>query len=299
VPQVPPFRLQRHRGQALLNDQSLKRNKYTYNQKVIYVNSLKTHSRTQLPRRQGPLTGATLDGLRRLRSLGLSSNRLSGPLPRAVKRLRGLRDLRLSYNKLTGRFPTYALAECAHLQCLFVNGNTFSPDLNHAELASLGLQHHDLPVVTNDDIADMLLAMGLGSGYEAPHAMVSSGGLYYQYRVDQQLGGSFFASFRFASPCPVLASFGDDRTLSTTTNRLATEESRRRTCGQAWTRLEQEAPGTRTPSAKRRRARRRSPCSHATRQLLTSWASTHCSPSAAARRPSSGRRATSIGATSR
>lgn len=88
-----------------------------------------------------------------------------------------MRDLRLSYNKLTGRFPTYALAECAHLQCLFVNGNTFSPDLNHAELASLGLQHHDLPVVTNDDIADMLLAMGLGSGYEAPHAMVSSGGL--------------------------------------------------------------------------------------------------------------------------
>lgn len=73
-----------------------------------------------------------LDGLSRLpglRTLSLSSNSLSGPLPAFNRRLPGLKSLYLSGNRFSGPLPDDFFVGLSHLKKLWLNANAFTGPL--------------------------------------------------------------------------------------------------------------------------------------------------------------------------
>lgn len=72
--------------------------------------------------------GDTFDGLKNLRHLDLSANRIRGHIPHGMGSLTNLRDLRLSNNLLTSTFPV-SLISLSNLETLLLDSNGLSGPL--------------------------------------------------------------------------------------------------------------------------------------------------------------------------
>uniref|UniRef100_A0ACD5WPQ0 Uncharacterized protein n=1 Tax=Avena sativa TaxID=4498 RepID=A0ACD5WPQ0_AVESA len=85
-----------------------------------------------------PDFAAALWPLSRLRTLDLSGNRLSGPVPAGIGGLHNLKTLDLSANRFSGNFPD-DIGTCPHLSVIDVSNNAFDGELPEsiARLASL------------------------------------------------------------------------------------------------------------------------------------------------------------------
>jgi Leucine-rich repeat (LRR) protein len=99
------------------------------------------HLRLSINIINGPLNGALIAQLKNLVSLDLSTNSLTGPIPKSIGQLNKLQFLQLSNNNLTGILPS-AIENCTNLRQLNLRENSLTGDLrfiNFTKLSSLQL----------------------------------------------------------------------------------------------------------------------------------------------------------------